>query len=590
MSDFTDTIDLKAKRYSNSWNKSSIDLSSNLLNNYHRDKKHKKRSSSISSINSSSTLSLHIAAYENLREVASNSDADKNENLKKKNLKLGLNMKCKNPKRTLTGLPSSFPNPFEFPRQQENQSNHPEVMQFKASQRLLNPNQMNANNEAMQNGVSTAETVNQVPTTNSSLLAGGDSQPQTPPVTLAKSQAKKDQKYIFLMEVAEGIVEIPNITREIFKEEFIKQCEIQSKVRNISGSSFYGSWVLHERSVERRFKLNYDQFENEHDRRFARIQQRFDRKYCVTDPVTPLPNDESNIYRKIFNTTRRDGASSIGRSRTVVRHSADYSPLDSQKTRNRTAAKPFTTNFEIPSPSKNVAANLQSRLHIPQFQKYMNKSPGINVIRHMPPSFRYHSRNSPYYSNFSSSGGRNSNLKRFFKKESRIVRPEDEIVLGDSDDDDYIKHKEPNSDQNMQSDGNDLSMHDDHDDIEYAQNGIDKATASAEETASIPGEGPPTNSSPISSATTENKEDNELQPVQHQQQSTEETDTATKLPTNSPTKSYINPKEPPQIHQQSPLIPPPQITPSRPQVAALLEYFNRCANILEQQYELEKNV
>uniref|UniRef100_A0AC35GA32 Protein SPT2 homolog n=1 Tax=Panagrolaimus sp. PS1159 TaxID=55785 RepID=A0AC35GA32_9BILA len=83
-----------------------------------------------------STLSLHIAAYENSIKAAA-SDLFDNENIEglKKEEKFGSNTK-----QCFTDTLKSQ-NPFEFPRQQNGeQRNESEVMQFKVSQRLLDSN------------------------------------------------------------------------------------------------------------------------------------------------------------------------------------------------------------------------------------------------------------------------------------------------------------------------------------------------------------------------------------------------------------------------------------------------------------------
>uniref|UniRef100_A0AC35GQS9 Transposase Synechocystis PCC 6803 domain-containing protein n=1 Tax=Panagrolaimus sp. PS1159 TaxID=55785 RepID=A0AC35GQS9_9BILA len=94
------------------------------------DKRSWKKVSSSSNTNNS-TLSLHNAAYEAL--IAPYSVGDIKDD--------GFKMKKSDSNKQLFS-DSTIQNPFEFPRQQEqNRTPEPEVMGFRASQRLRNPNQ-----------------------------------------------------------------------------------------------------------------------------------------------------------------------------------------------------------------------------------------------------------------------------------------------------------------------------------------------------------------------------------------------------------------------------------------------------------------
>uniref|UniRef100_A0AC35GH30 Uncharacterized protein n=1 Tax=Panagrolaimus sp. PS1159 TaxID=55785 RepID=A0AC35GH30_9BILA len=82
-----------------------------------------------------STLSLDIYAYENLIEANlfnSTKEPSKQNDLVKKR---------KNAKQIIDGVISVIQNPFEFPRQKETEKpNTPEVVQYKATQKLLESN------------------------------------------------------------------------------------------------------------------------------------------------------------------------------------------------------------------------------------------------------------------------------------------------------------------------------------------------------------------------------------------------------------------------------------------------------------------
>uniref|UniRef100_A0A914Z0K2 Uncharacterized protein n=1 Tax=Panagrolaimus superbus TaxID=310955 RepID=A0A914Z0K2_9BILA len=88
-----------------------------------------------------STLSLHIAAYENsIESLPTDSNGSKSDDDDEKAI---LIKKWNTSKQSFIDSLSLIQNPFEFPRQQEEDAtNTPEIMQFKASQQLRHPNEV----------------------------------------------------------------------------------------------------------------------------------------------------------------------------------------------------------------------------------------------------------------------------------------------------------------------------------------------------------------------------------------------------------------------------------------------------------------
>uniref|UniRef100_A0AC34G026 Uncharacterized protein n=1 Tax=Panagrolaimus sp. ES5 TaxID=591445 RepID=A0AC34G026_9BILA len=123
LSKFSDFTDSQATKNQNDWNKFENEKMPLKCLSIH-DEKEKSKEGKLSSANNNSTLSLHIEAYENSTESSNEAE------------KAGLINHCKNFKPIFSGFAQ---NPFEF-TQKENEMIKPEVMQFKASQSLLNPN------------------------------------------------------------------------------------------------------------------------------------------------------------------------------------------------------------------------------------------------------------------------------------------------------------------------------------------------------------------------------------------------------------------------------------------------------------------
>uniref|UniRef100_A0AC35F9L1 Uncharacterized protein n=1 Tax=Panagrolaimus sp. PS1159 TaxID=55785 RepID=A0AC35F9L1_9BILA len=125
----------KQKEKLQSWNK-SFDLCLNTLtiNDEIEEESQKswKKDDLLKNATNKSTLSLHIAAYENSIEASESEFGGKNDK------------SLKNTKQSFAAASKFFfQNPFEFSRQQESneETKEPEISQFKASQKLLNPNE-----------------------------------------------------------------------------------------------------------------------------------------------------------------------------------------------------------------------------------------------------------------------------------------------------------------------------------------------------------------------------------------------------------------------------------------------------------------
>uniref|UniRef100_A0AC35F0E1 Uncharacterized protein n=1 Tax=Panagrolaimus sp. PS1159 TaxID=55785 RepID=A0AC35F0E1_9BILA len=115
---------------SKAWNK-SVDLCFNTLtlNDKNEEEVKKKWKKDVLSDSISSTLSLHISAYENSKEITGLDTLDDGNVGFKKN-------KINMDKQLFPRL--MIQNPFEFPRQQEeNQAKKPEMMGFKTRNSLL---------------------------------------------------------------------------------------------------------------------------------------------------------------------------------------------------------------------------------------------------------------------------------------------------------------------------------------------------------------------------------------------------------------------------------------------------------------------
>uniref|UniRef100_A0AC34GU01 Uncharacterized protein n=1 Tax=Panagrolaimus sp. ES5 TaxID=591445 RepID=A0AC34GU01_9BILA len=174
----------------------------------------KKMDETDSSANSS-TLSLDIAAYENFVEDSDSNSDDSN----------GFDMK------------EGKKNPFEFPRQERNNGlETPEVMRFRASQRLLNPNDSKTNNA-------------------------------------------RQQKIDRLIDAAEEISNSDE-RQEINTEQFMERLNDRYEELGYCPLQVYKAWCKILGNVKTRFEDNHNGFAKASDERMANIQRKFEPNFC----------------------------------------------------------------------------------------------------------------------------------------------------------------------------------------------------------------------------------------------------------------------------------------------------------------------
>uniref|UniRef100_A0AC35FJA7 Uncharacterized protein n=1 Tax=Panagrolaimus sp. PS1159 TaxID=55785 RepID=A0AC35FJA7_9BILA len=169
--DLTVSDNSEGKRKLQDWNKSSSLCLNSLKVNDKTEKdeteKRWKQRSSTSNATNNITLSLHIAAYENSIETAA---SDSSFVSKVDELKKG---KSYSDKQIIISC-FTFQNPFEFPRQQKGgRTKHPEIMGYRSSQRIVNPNKPSSSNNAPSLNVITQASSPQIP--NEIVQNGSDS-------------------------------------------------------------------------------------------------------------------------------------------------------------------------------------------------------------------------------------------------------------------------------------------------------------------------------------------------------------------------------------------------------------------------------
>uniref|UniRef100_A0AC34F6Z3 Exophilin 5 n=1 Tax=Panagrolaimus sp. ES5 TaxID=591445 RepID=A0AC34F6Z3_9BILA len=138
-------------RSDTSWIKCDKDLKSFESSSiYDSEKEHQmQENKDEKSFINKSTLSLHIAAYENsidADDIINESNVSLEKQTSRKNI---FNKLQKSVKQYFSNNVSLF----EIPRQRRNTLNSPEVMQFKSSQRLLNPNEVESSTKKVKGKV-----------------------------------------------------------------------------------------------------------------------------------------------------------------------------------------------------------------------------------------------------------------------------------------------------------------------------------------------------------------------------------------------------------------------------------------------------